>query len=265
MKRLFVLGIFVQAILFLQAQQNNNKNADLSKGDYAITNLGKDSINERTRAALTLRNLINGSVIVRLKTNQKSVDAYRKAGKNEIADRIEEDRKKQNLKMYYAFVHYFNFCRVYFIYANETQAMLSGAKGLFLNRNLEHDPSITLPNNNFIFCEYGSVEAYSKFTDVPSLQAGETDKFNKILDPPSTQTSTSPSSTNALFFSDKNLRQFQRPFPYVDDVPLSSYDRAVHSLNRALQRAYDRLVTNKDFREMKKKEKDKVKALPTPQ
>src|SRR6478609_6305945 len=108
-KRLLLLCVLSQAIFFLQAQKNQM--SDSSKTNYVITNLGKDSVNERTRASLTLRNLPNGSVVVRLKTNQKSVEAYRKAGKNEIADRIEEDRKKQNQKIYDAFPHNFNFCK----------------------------------------------------------------------------------------------------------------------------------------------------------
>src|SRR2546423_6289970 len=112
MKPLLFFFVFAQAIFLLHAQ--NDKSPELSKQAYLITNLQKDSINERTRAALALRNLINGSVIVRLKTNQKSVDAYRKAGKNEIADKIEAERKKQNQKIYYAFIRNFNFCKVYF-------------------------------------------------------------------------------------------------------------------------------------------------------
>src|SRR3954463_1491188 len=123
-KRLLMFCVLAQAISLLPAQKTPS-----SKEPYVITNLQKDSVNERTRAAITLRNLINGSVIIRLKTNQKSVDAYRKAGQHEIADRIEAERKLQNQKIYSAFVHNFNFCKTYFIYANETRDLLNGTKG----------------------------------------------------------------------------------------------------------------------------------------
>jgi hypothetical protein len=244
MKRFLMLCFLLQAV-FLQAQKNH-----LSDGD---------SVNERTRASLTLRNLRNGSVVVRLKTSQKSIEAYRKAGKNEIADRIEDDRKKQNLKIYDAFAHNFDFCKIYFIYATETQAFLKGQKGLLLNRNLEHDPSIIFTDSNFIFCEYGSANPFSEFNDETGLTPPTEVRTHDKLPADSGKTSTSP--VYGFFFSDKNLKQFQRPFPYVEDAYFGSYDKAVRNINRELHQAYGRLVVNQDFRDRRKQDRKKSREM----
>lgn len=259
MRKLLLLTALLQMAFCLHAQEKN-KIPDLSKEPHVITNLKEDSVKERVRASLALRNLKNGSVIVRLKTNQKSVDAYRKAGKEEIADRIELDRKNQNLKMYYAFTNGFHFCNVYFIYATETHDFLNGKKGLLLNRDLAHDPNIIMNDTNFIFCEYGSAQPFSKFNDLDRPLIANRGSYldsrthsKKILDTIPSQTSTSP--IYGLFFSDKNLKQFYRPFPYVEDVYFSNYDRSVHALSRDLERAYERLVINKDFKDLRMKER----------
>ena len=56
------------------------------------------------------------------------------------------------------------------------------------------------------------------------------------------------------------LLQFQRPFPYVEDAYFGAYDKAVRNINRSLHQAYGRLVVNKDFRDMRKREKAKMKS-----
>ncbi|MBL0308200.1 MAG: hypothetical protein IPP77_00420 [Bacteroidetes bacterium] len=118
---------------------------------------------DQQSASATLRELKHGSLIVRLKTNQKSVDAYRRAGKQQIAQRIEEERRSQNQRIYWAFKGYFRFCKVYFIYAYETMNFLKGTPGLLLNQNLDPDSSIIFSDSSFVFCEYGSAQPFADF------------------------------------------------------------------------------------------------------
>lgn len=259
--------LFVVVLVQSVFGQRKDSIPDISKGNYIITNLEKDTTKLRDKASQTLRALKNGAVIIRLKTNLKSVDAYRKAGQNDIADRIENDRKKQNEKIFWAFTENFIFCDVYFIYANETEAFLKGNRKLFLNQQLNHDTSITFTGDNFVFCEYGSVESFSDFHDRPlhpvletgASMSGSVDG-RKIFDTIPTQTSTSPATTSGLFFSDKDLRQLQRPFPFVQGVYMENYNAPVKMLNMEMFRAYNRLVVNRDFKEKVKAEKRKARA-----
>ena len=264
-----ILFLIVAANVF---SQRRDTIPDLSKGNYVITNLDEDTVKERDRASQTLRSLRNGAVIIRLKTSPKSVAAYRKAGQVEIAERIENDRRKQNEKIFWAFTEQFLFSKVLFIYSSETDSFLKGKQGVFLNEKLEHDTTIIFTDSNFVFCEYGSVEAYSKFNDYEHPQPANIprptsyiDEFGnlrslQILDTVPTHTSTSPATTSGLFFSDKELKQLQRPFPFVVPVYMENYTAPVKTLNADMFRAYNRLVVNRDFKEKVKAEKRKAKA-----
>jgi len=55
------------------------------------------------KAAHEIYGLKHGALVVRLKTNDKSVDAYRKAGQNTLADKIVAERAEKNLKIVEAF------------------------------------------------------------------------------------------------------------------------------------------------------------------
>ena len=248
--------------------QKKSRATDLANQEYVISQAEIDTTPLRDKASQTLRSLRNGAVIVRLKTNLKSIDAYRKAGQPDIADRIEADRKKQNQKMYRAFQNNFLFCKVYFIYANETEEFNKGNHKVFLNEDLQHDTTIVFTDTNFVFCEYGSVEAFSKFDDykAPAVGTGGLGtyvdaKTNRIQDSVSFRTSTSPATTSGLVFLDKELHQLHRPFPFVEGVYMDNYDAPIRTLNREMERAYGRLVIRRDFNEQMKKERKRQKEL----
>lgn len=225
---------------------------------FASGSVLADSLSERMRASETLRGLKNGCIVFRLKTNDKSVKAYRDAGRNDVADRIVAERKKQNQKIVQAFRQNFTFCKVNFIYAAETQNFLSGSNPFFLNNDLQPDSTIQSCGSNFIFCEYGSVNAYSKFgnTSPTGLYYSKPEKF---MDTVATASTTSPTTTDALFLSDKNLTPFQRPFPFVEDVYLDNYNAAAKALNRELYNAYQKLVIGEDYKNTKRQQKKERK------
>lgn len=262
MKHSIVLIILIQITFVAFSQKKTKAVSDSAQQNYTIINIQKDSIRFRDKASQTLRDLRNGAVIVRLKTNDKSVAAYRKAGRNDIADKIVESRKSQNEKLVYAFEHEFRFCKVYFIYANQTAKVLEGNYKVFLNKYLEVDSFIVFSDTTFVFCEFGSVEGFSDFSDYENKAV--TDRgvdhlyrdgdAKKIPEDVPTKTSTSPSSYSGLIFLDKDLHQFYRPFPYVQGVYLDNFAPSVRTLNNEMERAYYRLVSRRDFNEKYKKE-----------
>lgn len=262
MKHSTILIILIQITFVGFAQKKTKAFSDSAQQNYTIINSEKDSVKFRDKASQTLRDLRNGAVIVRLKTNDKSVAAYRKAGRNDIADKIVESRKSQNEKLVYAFEHEFRFCKVYFIYANQTTSILDGNYKVFLNKDLKVDSSIVFSDTTFVFCEFGSVEGFSDFSDYENKTVAdrgvnhlyENGDAKKVPGNIPAQTSTSPSSYSGLIFLDKNLKQFYRPFPYVQGVYLDNFVPSVRSLNNEMEHAYYRLVSRRDFNERYKKE-----------
>lgn len=261
MKLITVIALLVTVSTFAQT-------ADSTKyyryKNLVVTNLEADTQTMRERASSTLIELHNnGAVIVRLKTSLKSIAAYRKAGQNDIADRIEKDLRKQNERIYDAFSAHFYFCKVYFIYSTDTKAFLEGDKSVFLNSNLEKDTSIkpAFTDDNFVFCEYGSPEAFSGFqiTEHYRGASGEL-RSNRVLDTLPTRTTTSPATTSGMFFSDKTGRQLFRPFPFVEAVYFENYDTPVSTLSKQLERSYRRLVEIPEQRNVIRAERKRLKA-----
>lgn len=265
MQKILVVGVVLLWCVSAGAQKMDSLGV-LNQQSMAILQADIDSLTFTEQSSQTLRYLKDGAVIVRLKTSPKSVEAYRKAGRNDIADKIEHGRKKQNIKLIDAFLRNFFFCKVYFIYSSDTKAFLEGNRKVFLNDTLAYDTSITLTGNNFVFCEYGSVDAYSKFQDYSHPVAGNVSGVNldkmddKAMEQHSSGTSTSPATTSGLVLLDKELKQLQRPFPYVEGVYLENFDAAVRTLSRDMERAYNRLVVKKDMKEELKAEKKRLKA-----
>lgn len=185
--------------------------------------------------------LKGGALIVRLKTSDKSVEAYRRNGRTEVAERIIEERKAQNQKIINAFRTGFDFCKIYFIYASSTNDLLEGKKGIFLNDTLAIDPSIELQDSFFLIAEYGAVTANMR---------GDEYHYKNVN---KTEATSSTSTTSALFMSDTTLVQLKEPFPFYQIVLLENYVKAVERMNNALHRFYFNRITNASFKEERKK------------
>lgn len=180
----------------------------------------------RTKAIMQINALKSGALVVRLKTNDKSIDAYRNSGRNDIADRMEAERLVQNQKIATAFKTNFDFCPVYFMYSRNTNALLRGEQGLFLNDTLGIDTSIHLKQNFFLFAEYGTVT---------SNQPGDSYHYSGVN---KTEPSTNTMSTSTIFMSDTSLQQLAEPFPFYQVVYLENYAKAIDKLNRALYKFF---------------------------
>ncbi len=188
-----------------------------------------------------LTSLKKGALIVRLKTNDKSIAAYRNSGRADIADKIVGERKVQNEKIMDAFRSQFDFCKVYFIYAKDADEILQGKKGYFLNEKMERDTSIQLRENYFLFAEYGSVTS-----NMPE------DEFH-YKNVNKTVATSNLTTSSAIFISDTTLTQLKEPFPFYQVVMLDNYRKAVERLNAALYRIYDRWTMKKEKADSKQK------------
>lgn len=220
------------------------------------------AVSARDYSSDILRNLKGAAIVIRLKTSDKSIAAYRAAGRENIANRMVEENRKRNTKIAGAFASFFSFAKPYFIYANQTNAFLKNPSAfVFMNEELKSDTSIRFTDSIFIFCEYGTAVPYSNFQEGSRYMLEERNDFDTAS---VKQTTTTPSSSNVLVLLDKDLRQLQRPFPFVEGVYLDNFDASVRTLQRELDRAYMRLVVRKDFKDEIKKQKQKLKEKNAP-
>jgi|GEM_PF-3016950 hypothetical protein len=178
------------------------------------------------KAAHEIYGLKHGALIVRLKTNDKSVDAYRKAGQNALADKIVADRVQLNQNIADAFKYYFSFCKVYFIYAKNSDALLRREPGIFLNEKLQPDTSIKLKEKYFLIAEYGSYTSNERVDEY---------HYSGVY---TTEPSNSTASSSALVILDTTFTQLQEPFPFAATVYLGGYVKAVEQLNKQLEKVY---------------------------
>src|SRR6266852_1453519 len=100
----FILLMLLRGYLFAQGDTSSRKIISYDEVQSTAYYSADDSLSAFHGAIVHLKNLRSGTLVVRLKTNEKSIKAYRESGRNEIADRIVEDRRKQNQKIVSAFM-----------------------------------------------------------------------------------------------------------------------------------------------------------------
>ena len=188
-----------------------------------------------------IKALRQGALVVRLKTNDKSVDAYRRAGKNELADKMVAERQEQNQKIAEAFKYYFNFCKVYFIYAKNTDALLKREPFIFLDEKLKQDSTINMKEDYFLIAEYGSFTMNERVDDY---------HYSGVY---KTEPSNSTASTSSFVILDTTLTQLQEPFPFAVPVYMGAFIKGAEQLSLNLEKAYSRLVYKEEIRDTKKK------------
>lgn len=175
----------------------------VSLSTAAVAQTGQRFVAERQVMLLK-----NGTLVVRLKTNDKSIEAYRKAGKEKLAKKMELDNRLMNLYLMQSFLYNFDFCKLIFIKAKDTRKLLNHEPGIFLNEELNSDPSITFKGDSFFVAEYGATVSNMKNNSY---------NYNEGT----IQESQNPASNSALVIMDTSLRQLQDPFPYYSIVNIN--------------------------------------------
>ena len=113
----------------------------------------------RKASVRQIKELKKGTLLVRLKTSQNKIDALRKLGREEEAEKVEKNQKEENLKLLKAFKKNYDFSEVQFFYSNQSSNVKSGKlKGIFLNDSLQLDSTIKVENNNIFTAEYTTIE-----------------------------------------------------------------------------------------------------------
>ncbi|MDO9000585.1 MAG: hypothetical protein Q7W45_12520 [Bacteroidota bacterium] len=105
-------------------------------------------------AAWQINQLKEGAIVVRLKTNQKLIEALRKQGNESLAIEKEAEQFAIDKNTLDAYRKQLTFCKVYFMYSYSSDSLLQGAKtGIFLDSNLIVDPLITMNEKFYLIAE----------------------------------------------------------------------------------------------------------------
>ncbi len=185
----------------------------------------------RAQAIHDILHLKGNMLIVRLKTNDRSIDAYEKNGKKELAEKLRNENRERNLKILDAFEREFDFCPVLFMYTSSTKDLLAGKQNVFLNDKLEIDSNIKLSNCDYYFAEYGTVRSNTRVDDY---------RYKGVKH---TAPSSYPASDHCFLISSKDLEQLREPFPFYTLVTLDGYNKGARDLNAGLWRYYQRNST----------------------
>lgn len=88
-----------------------------------LTGISVFGQNDYDQARERLHNLKNGMLLVRLQTSQKQIDALMERGMLEEAEAVRQAQYEENKESILAFSQIFDFCTVYFFYADKSGAI----------------------------------------------------------------------------------------------------------------------------------------------
>jgi hypothetical protein len=107
-----------------------------------------------TVAAWQIKNLKEGALVVKLRTNRMLVDELKKRGDDHLAEKARLEQAAINVNTVRAFVNNYNFSKVYFVYSHSADSLLSGTRsGIFLDSNLKLVPSLKMNENFYLVAE----------------------------------------------------------------------------------------------------------------
>jgi hypothetical protein len=186
-----------------------------------------------------------GALIVRLKSRDKNIAAYRNSGNNAIADEMEETDRKLNRQIVNAFKTQFRFCPVYFIYARNSRKFFEGARNVLVNEGLREDSTIEFNHTYFLFVDFGTSlinESVNSYTYTNKVQEGST-----------------PGNSQSYVVLDTDFKQLHAPFPYqtmLNVLEQNPHQKAVARLNKKL---FQYFVDDKRKQEETEKRKKRTK------
>ncbi len=182
-----------------------------------------------------------GCIILVLRSNSRSINAYVKAGKTKLAEEMKKEVRITNRYLVRAFYKNWSFCPVYFIQGDSLQSFMKKPEArVFTDTTLKPDPNIVCQQKFRIYIEFGTLfEIQNKDSDWnPSSFKSE---WIGNLDP----ANGTPVVEDALVVKDANLFQYRAPFPYFSQVKfgIKTVEQSVIRLNDRFWNFYNKMVS----------------------
>lgn len=105
-------------------------------------------------SAWQINQLKQGALVVRLNTGRMLIDALKRQGLDDEAEKARLEQAAINKNIILAYTERYTFSKVYFLPSNFSDTLLKGARsGIFVDSTLNVDPSITMQENFYLLAE----------------------------------------------------------------------------------------------------------------
>ena len=164
---------------------------------------------KREMAKKSINELKNGVLLVQLKTKHKSIEALKKRGFIQRAEKIRKEQEEDNRNIIKGFNEYYDFSPVYFFYSNDKKKVENHQFDSVQFITLDSNTLMNLPDTssiyrkldtaNYYIAEFGT-NNYSNSTlrYLPNFD----DQYDRGLE------------FEALLIKNKDYLQLSHPFPY---------------------------------------------------
>ena len=191
-----------------------------------------------------INQLKDGALFVRLQTKKKSINAFRKAGNDKLADKIETKQRNYNLKIASAFKTNFTFCPIYFFFSDYSRDIRERHfdNVVFLTDSLLADSTIKFTKKHFLTAEFGTIEQdTAKYYSQNSIESDGNWSVKRV----DNYYGRPHMGFGALIIKSDQFIQLRRPFPYYvrtfDSFPIKRKPKkTVKKMNKKLNRFYKR-------------------------
>ncbi len=180
--------------------------------------LNKDANPEKSKKRIArelsvkqIQELKGGTLLVRLKTAENTIAALEQAGYAEEANERKAFRENKNREIMAAFRENYYFSKIAFFYSSESVKVKERQfEGIFLNDQMQYDPSITIDTAGAIFIgEFDVIES-----DTAKYESYKYFDTNKKRMETAYYGTPSNYSFSSLVIRDHNFIQLRDPFPY---------------------------------------------------
>ncbi|MDF2449091.1 MAG: hypothetical protein K0R26_1595 [Bacteroidota bacterium] len=173
--------------------------------------------------------LKNGALLVRLKTNNHTIQRLKSAGNIDLATQVQRETDLNNKMMMKAYRNEFKFCPVYFFMSDASDSVKNKRlESIFVDSNLVPDPAIVCNASFYLIAEQGFIRE-SSLGLVPETKAGEARDYG-------TET-----KEVAIVVKNRYFIQLHKPFPYFQTgYHLKNFPDYVKRFNLQLNSFYNK-------------------------
>lgn len=196
--------------------------------DYNDSSFKDFSRNRYDVAKAQINRLRHGALLVRLKTNQNTIDKLKAAGNIDLATQVARETQQNNKIIMRAYVKEFSFCPVYFFYSQYSDSVKhQHLEGIFTDTMLQVNPAIVCHADFYLVAEQNFVYS-SSLGFVPLSQA------------PLAQERGSAVKEVAIVVKNRYFIQLHEPFPYYQKgYSMKKYAGFVKAFNSKLVTFYE--------------------------
>lgn len=203
------------------------------KNDSSYIDFGKlrDDV-----AKAQIVSLKKGALLVRLKTNNNTINKLKQAGNSDLATQIERETFLKNKIIMYSYLLEFDFCPVYFFYSDYSDSVKhKNIRGVFLDTNLIVNPNIVC-NADFYLVADNRTHIYNS-----SLGLVPESKAYTAVENGTTSREVVIGLKNRCFI------QIHKPFPFfqIKTTSASSVNEKSNHFKNKLQDLYKQLEKEK--------------------